>query len=71
MQRPARDLDPKATDRYGWVWTNPIMSSLLQENRDQGVILSTPAAAAGSATWLPDPLPQPLPRFVKSTPLFP
>src|SRR5665647_1120787 len=64
-------LDPRATARYGRAWTNPVVSTLLQENRDQGVILSAPAAAAASATWLPAPLPQPLPRFVKNTPLFP
>src|SRR5665647_3238150 len=43
-------LDPRATARYGRAWTNPVVSTLLQENRDQGVILSAPAAGPASAT---------------------
>jgi len=64
-------LDAKATDLYGWGWTNPSLSILLQEHSDQAIILSPAGNPAATVEELPSPLPVRLPEFTKTSPLFP
>jgi len=64
-------LDPAEMRRYGWAWTNPIMSTVLRENPNQGPIRSSVSNEESAKYWLPNPLPQPEAKFVKRDLLFP
>ncbi len=64
-------LDPVETSRFGWPWTNPLMSILLADEPGQGLVLNPPGNVPSTLEEVTAYVPTLDPRFSKDAPLFP